>query len=294
MRRSTFLAGGAALAIPVRPRLAAARESAAAELDALERSTGGRLGVYAYDVRSGATIAHRAGERFPMCSTFKFLVVAAVMRRVDDGDERFDRRIRYTKSDLLAYAPVTGAHVGAGAMTVEALCSAAIEYSDNTAANLLVASLGGPHAVTEFARRLGDRVTRLDRTEPALNSGIPGDPRDTTAPRSMAGDLRAVLLGSVLKSASRNKLIGWMVDCKTGRTCLRAGFPTSWRVGDKTGSGGQRNSVGANDTRNDIAAAWRGSGSPLIVAAYLTGSKLSSTRTDATLAAVGRIIAGHL
>lgn len=265
-----------------------------AQVIALEKSSGGRLGVFALDVSTGSTIAHRADERFPMCSTFKFLAVAAVLKRVDGGLDRLDRRIGYTKAELLDYAPITRKNVAAGAMSVGALCAAAIEYSDNTAANLLVASLGGPSAVTAFARSLGDRITRLDRTEPALNSGIPGDPRDTTSPRAMAADMRAILTGPVLSSASRAKLTGWMVDCKTGLTCLRAGLPHSWRVADKTGSGGPVNAAGASDTRNDIATAWRPNGRPAIVAAYLTGSQLTSTGSDAVLAGVGRLVAARL
>lgn len=265
-----------------------------AQLISLEASSGGRLGVYALDVATGATIVHRADERYPMCSTFKFLAVAAVLERVDRQRERLDRQIRYSQADLLGYAPVTRKNVATGSLSVGALCAAAIEYSDNTAANLLLASLGGPRAVTAFARSLGDAVTRLDRTEPDLNAGNPGDPRDTTAPRAMASDMRAILLGSVLSASLRAKLAGWMVDCRTGLSCLRAGFPHSWRVGDKTGSGGPVNAVGASDTRNDIAIAWRPQGRPAIVAAYLTGSRLTSSGSDAVLAGVARIVAARL
>lgn len=294
MRRSTFVTGAAAVSISSVPRIVPARESVGALLVALERSSGGRLGVYAFDAAGGAPIAHRAAERFPMCSTFKFLAVAAVLQRVDQSRERLDRQVRFTKGDLLGYAPVSRKNVAAGVMSVGTMCAAAIEYSDNTAANLLLGSLGGPHAVTAFARSLGDGVTRLDRTEPWLNAGIPGDPRDTTAPRSMADDMRAILLGPVLSAASRAKLAAWMVDCKTGSTCLRAGFPHSWRVADKTGAGGPVNAVGASDTRNDIAIAWRPRGAPVVVTAYLTGSRLTPDGSDSVLASVGRIVAARL
>lgn len=218
-----------------------------------------------------------------MCSTFKLLAVSAMLARVDRGHERLDRRVAYGPRDLLDYAPVTKAHVHDGSLSVGALCAAAIEVSDNTAANLLLRELGGPAAVTRFARSLGDPVTRLDRTEPDLNTAIPGDPRDTTSPRAMARDLQAVGLGSGLSAASRTRLSGWLAHCATGADRLRAGIPSTWRAGDKTGSG-------AHGTANDVAMLTPPSRAPIIVAAYLTGATISSDARDALLANVARLV----
>ncbi len=257
------------------------------ELPAIEAKTGGRLGVFARDLSSGQTIEHRAGERFPMCSTFKVLAVGAVLWRVDRGEERLERRIAYSPGDLLAYAPVTTAHVREGGMTVEALCAAAIVMSDNTAANLLLRSLGGPQAVTSFVRSapFGDFSTRLDRVEPALNSAIPGDVRDTTTPRNMAHALTVLLTTrSALSSASSTMLYGWMRACQTGTNGLRAGIPHTWTVADKTGSGD-------NGTRNDVALLRRADRAPIVVTAYLTGATaIDADRRNATLAKVGSLI----
>lgn len=148
----------------------------------VERRLGGRLGVAVLDTHTGHRVGYHEGERFPMCSTFKLLAVTAVLSRVDGSQEQLDRRIAYGESDLLEYAPVTRAHVGEGGMTLGDLCAAAIEQSDNTAANLILGTLGGPSAVTAYARSLGDSVTRLDRTEPTLNDWQPGEQRDTTSP----------------------------------------------------------------------------------------------------------------
>jgi beta-lactamase class A len=279
MQRAEFLTGsGAAVAALALPR------SPFAKLEALH---GGRLGVFAIDAANGRRIAHRAHERFPMCSTFKVLAVGAVLQRVDAGAERLYRHVPYTKNDLLEYAPVTTQHLRNGFMTVQGLCEAAIEYSDNTAANLLLASLGGPAAVTKFARSIGDEVTRLDRTEPSLNTAIPGDLRDTTTPAAIARDLQTLLTGSVLSHASRQSLESWLLACRTGTDCLRAGLPSSWHVGDKTGSG-------ANGTRNDLAAAWPPKGAPIFVSAYYTGSPASTAQRNAVLAEVGRIVHASL
>jgi beta-lactamase class A len=257
--------------------------SAAARLAALEARAGGRLGVAVLDTGSGRRLDHRGGERFPLCSTFKVLLAGAVLARVDAGQEVLDRRLSYSQADLLEYAPVTAAHVAEGGLKVRDLCAAAVEVSDNTAANLLLRTLGGPGAITAFARSLGDPVTRLDRTEPTLNTALPGDPRDTTTPTAMVDSLRALLLGPALKLASRQRLEGWMAACTTGRNRLRAGLPADWSVGDKTGSG-ERGTV------NDVAILRPPHRAPILVAVYYTGSSAPMEDRNAVLAEVGRIV----
>jgi len=282
MLRETFLTSSfAALAAP------ALGES---ELAGLERRVGGRLGVFAVDLASGSQIAHRAHERFPMCSTFKLLLVGAVLARVDERNESLARRIGYGDADMVPNSPLTKEHLALPSMTVAELCAAAIEYSDNTAANLLLHSLLGPAGVTKFARSLGDPVTRLDRNEPSLNTAIPGDPRDTTTPAAMAHDMNSLVLGTHLSPALRARLKTWLLGCKTDATRLRAGLPASWRIGAKTGSGD-------HSTTNEIAIAWppgRPENEPIIIATYFTTSKANADQQDATLANAARIVARHL
>jgi beta-lactamase class A len=286
MKRSAFLAAAVTLPALLSSRAAMAAEDFELEMSRLEVATHGRLGVAAIDTGTGTTHQYRGDERFPMCSTFKLLAVAAVLHRVDGGKESLDRHIAYGKSDLLEYAPVTSRHVADGYMTVEALCAAAIELSDNTAANLLLGTLGGPGAVTQYARGLGDEITRLDRTEPALNIDLPGDERDTTAPLAMARDMQKILLGDALSQTSRERLTAWLAGSQTGLHLLRAGVPAAWRAGDKSGMGGEDNVFGDSETRNDVAILWPPHGAPLIVAAYLTGCQLPAKQRDATLSAV--------
>ena len=256
---------------------------------ALEAASGGRLGVAALDTASGARLAHRDDERFPMCSTFKAMAVAAVLARVDRGAERLDRFVRYDEADLVAYAPVTRARVQAGGMSLGELCAAAIEVSDNGAANLILGSIGGPAGWTGFVRSLGDSASRLDRTEPALNEVLPSDTRDTTTPIAMLRDLQLTVLGKVLSPASRDRLAAWMVGCQTGEQRLRAGLPPTWRVGDKTGTWDSR-----PNASGDIAVAWAPSG-PIVIASYLTGANSASEdERNAVHAEVGRIVAAAL
>jgi beta-lactamase class A len=251
---------------------------------AIEARIGGRIGVAALDTVSGERLAYRANERFAMCSTFKAMAVAAALARVDRGLEHLDRFVRYSQADLLPYAPVTRAHVGAGGMAFGDLCAAAVEQSDNTAANLILESIGGPAGWTHFVRTLGDASSRLDRTEPALNTSIAGDARDTTTPLAMLADLQLVVLGKVLAPASRERLASWMVQCQTGLSRLRAGLPAAWRIGDKTGTG-------EHGASGDIAVVWRAGDAPVVIASYIRGAHATDAARDQAYAEVGRIVA---
>jgi beta-lactamase class A len=289
MHRRSFLAALAASAACVRARAAASSAEerlalANKRLAEIEAREGGRLGVFVRDTGAGATIEHRADERFPMCSTFKLLTAAAALKRVDDGAERLDRTIAYGPNDLLEYAPIVKAHVAEGGMTVADLCAAAIDWSDNTAGNLILQSIGGPAGFTQFARSLGDELTRLDRNEPTLNESLPGDPRDTTSPRAMATNMQKVLLGDALSDASRHQLQTWLIGDKVGDKRLRAGLPPSWRIGDKTGTGDR-------GSTNAVAIIWPPGRAPLIATVYYTESSASVDARNAIHKAIGALIA---
>ena len=297
MRRGEFFGGVSALALAVStPVRAAAATAYSEELAALERSTGGRLGVFAIDTNSGKTLGYRAHERFLMCSTFKLPLAAMVLRKIDLGVESFARRIPYSTADLLENAPVAQQNVARGYMTVREALAAAVRVSDNTAANLLLASVGGPSGFTKGIRQLGDTETILAHGEPALNDPLrPGQTGDTTTPSAMAYDARDMVVGDkYLQEKTRGLLQRWLIQCETGLTLLRAGFPKSWTAGDKTGMGGGHTAYGDSDTRNDIAIGWAASGAPIVVTAYLTGVTVRATVRDAALASVGRIVSSTL
>ncbi|WP_217989571.1 class A beta-lactamase [Sphingomonas lenta] len=249
----------------------------------LEREAQGRLGLAILDTGTGARFSHRADERFPMCSTFKLPLAAAVLAEVDRGRERLDRRIAIAASDIVAHSPFAKPRVG-GATTVAELCEATTTESDNAAANLLLPAVGGPAGLTRFMRALDGGVSRLDRLEPVINESLPGDPRDTTSPAAMLAMVRRFALGDALSAASRERLVGWMIANKTGGRRLRAGLPADWRVGDKTGAG-------ERGSDNDVAILWPPNRRPILVASYLTQTPLPFERTNAVHARLARLIA---
>jgi beta-lactamase class A len=258
--------------------------TAAAALAQLEGTLPGRLGVATIDTATGAVLGYRADERFLLCSTAKTLVVAAVLQRSTTDPDLLGRVIDYQQSDVLDYAPVTAQHVGQG-MTVDALCDAAITVSDNTAANLLVQLLGGPQAVTAFARSIGDDVTRIDRLEPDLNDASPGDLRDTSTPAQMAQNLRTLLVDGYLAEVPRQRLTALLKANTTGDKAIRAGVPRDWVVGDKTGSGSQGQS-------NDIAIAWPPGRPPVLIGVYTAPDDphLPADRAHDVIAEAARLV----
>ncbi|QBR00993.1 class A beta-lactamase [Paraburkholderia pallida] len=264
------MAGMSAMSRPAR-----AAESPFADL---ERRNGGRLGVFAIDTGSGRTLAWRADERFLMCSTFKGLLAAQILARIDAGQEHAERQVRYTEQDLIFTSPVTKAHVAHGAMTVGALCQAAVEVSDNTAAILLMRSAGGPQGLTQFVRGLGDSVTLSDRYEPHSNqySGA----LDTTTPRAIAQSARKILLGNVLSAQSRQQLEDWMIASTPGRARIRAALPADWRAGDRPGTSVERET-------NDYAIVRPPGRAPLVVAAYYDAPGLDMARREDVLRDAG-------
>ncbi|CAM3599109.1 class A beta-lactamase [Paracidovorax anthurii] len=261
-----------------------ASESLEQALGRIESAVGGRLGVAVLDTQTGRQAAHRGDERFPLCSTFKLLLAAQVLHRVDQGQERLDRRVTYRRADLVEYSPATASHADAGGMTVGQLCEAAVTLSDNTAANLLLASQGGPLALTAWLRTLGDGHTRLDRGEPELNDVPPGEVRDTTTPWAMVRTVQAIALGPALTEAGREQVRAWLVGNRTGDKRLRAGMPAGWRIGEKTGTG-------PRGTSNDAGLFWPPGRGPVMVSCYLTGSPASAERRDAAIAEVGALAA---
>lgn len=256
------------------------------EIAQLEKRGGGRLGVGILDSATGALIAHRGDELFPMCSTFKLLAAGFVLQRVDMGEESLDSVVRYGTSDLVPNSPFTEKYAGGNGVSVGQLCKAAITLSDNAASNLLLARLGGPAGLTAFLRQIGDPVTRLDRIEPEMSSATPGDPRDTTSPNAMARTMQQLLFGDSLSTASKDQLARWLLENETGATRLRAGLPANWRIGDKTGA--SRNGV-----TNDIAFVQKPGGTPLIITVYLAESGLDTSGRHATIADVARAVVGH-
>jgi beta-lactamase class A len=282
LTRRTFV-GFSGLAIP---GLGCAAYRGAADvrgrLEQLEKLNGGRIGVTMLDTATGGFASHRQHERFPMCSTFKFLLAGAVLQRVDHGRESLQRALAIPALPLLSHSPLTQAHAGAS-MSIEALCHAVLTHSDNTAANLLLGTLGGPAGITEFSRSIGDGETRLDRTELALNEALANDPRDTTTPAAMAGDMKLLLLGSVLTPASRSQLTAWMQASVTGLDRLRANLPSGWRAADKTGSNGQH-------TANDIAIFWPPARPAVIVTAYITQCRGPESKRAGILRQIGQLV----
>ena len=259
-----------------------------AELAKLEAASGGSLGVASQMGVDGKMRSYRGDERFPMCSTFKAVAAAAILR---DKPQLLGQRIHYTKDDLLAWSPITEKHLEDG-LTVAELCAAIVQYSDNTAANIILRMLGGPEALTAFSRTLGDTSFRLDRYEVELNAAMPGDPRDSSTPTAMCRTLSGLLCGNLLPKAAKEQLTVWMLGCATGVTRIPAATPQGWRAAHKTG--GWRE--GTLSTANDMGVLFppaNGANSmraPLVMTIFLSGSQQTDLDNDKIIASAARLL----
>lgn len=254
------------------------------KLRLLEERSGGRLGVSIVDIAGRKRLVYRENERFPMCSTFKWLAATALLVRSDAAQTQLGKRIRYEREALMEWSPITSKHAGNDGMTLSELCDAAITYSDNTATQLILDEIGGIPQWNAFVRSLGDELTRLDRGEPLLNEALPGDDRDTTTPVAMSSNLIRVLLGDVLRRDSRKQLKTWMLATKHSGARLRNQLPLGWLLADKTGSGKQ-----GTGTANDVGIYWTPTGKPLAISVYLTQAQVSQDEQDAVIAKVGHL-----
>ncbi|MGW6691962.1 class A beta-lactamase [Streptomyces sp. NPDC054961] len=275
--------GGTAHALP-------AGDGVASRLRELEERHSARLGVFARNLRTGRTVAYRADERFPMCSVFKTIAAAAVLRDLDHDGETLAKLVRYTAQyvEKSGYSPLTGtAENLENGMTVAQLCDAAICYSDNTAGNLLLRELGGPTAITRFCRSIGDGRTRLDRWEPELNSAEPWRVGDTTTPRAIGGTYARLVLGDALARQDRERLTGWLLANTTSGERFRAGLPADWILADKTGGG----RYGGN---NDTGIAWTPDGTPVVLAVLTTRHEEDAPADHPLVAGTAALLAEEL
>ncbi len=256
--------------------------SAQKKLAELEVSSGGRIGISALNTANNARIQYRAEERFPMQSTFKMMGVSAILKKSMTNSHLLQQKITYKKQDVVSWSPITEQHFTDGMMISE-LCAAAMMNSDNTAINLLMKKLGGPEAITVFARSIGDNTFRVDNWEPELNSS-PSDLRDTSTPAAMEKSLQQLALGNVLASSQREQLVAWMKGNTTGDTRIRAGVPKGWIVADKTGAS---NSYGIS---NDIGIIWPPKCAPIVIAIYSIQNKKDSTRRDDVIASATHML----
>jgi len=245
-----------------------------------EAQLSAQIGAAVLDTKSNAVWGYRGDERFPLDSTHKAFVCAALLAKADRGEASLQKRVVIIATDLVAHSPITEKRIAPDAMSLSELCAAAITVSDNTAANAVLSAIGGPPAVTDFFRSLGDEVSRLDRNEPDLNESAPGDPRDTTTPAAAVADLDKLLLGNTLNPAAREQLKQWMIDDAVAGPLLRAAAPSNWRIADKTGAG-------EHGSRGIVAVLWPPDRAPIVAAIYIRDTAASLDARNAAIARIG-------
>lgn len=253
---------------------------------AVEQSTGGRVGVALVDEYENVLLEHRGAERFAFCSTFKLFLAGMVLDGSRAGAWSLDDRLPVAKADLVSHSPATESFVQRGSIPMGDAARAAVVLGDNTAANLLIAKVGGIQAFNDWMKRHFDGTTHLDRLETDLNQNLAGDPRDTSTPRQIARSAAGLVLGHWLPDDERQILRNWLVESSTGVDRIRAGLPPGWIVGDKTGTCGG----GGRDANNDLAFILPNGpkGQGYVLAVYLDDPKGSAAQANAAIASIAR------
>ena len=254
-------------------------EAVQAEENALQA----RVGMAVFDVNTGTTWQYRGDERFPLNSTHKIFSCAALLAKIDEKSLSLDQSVSISKEMLVTYSPITEKSLSPETVTFGKICQAAVSYSDNTAANVVFDAIGGATGFNAYMRSIGDEETQLDRKEPELNEGTPGDVRDTTTPNAMVNSLRKILLGDALSVSSRSQLTQWMLDDQVAGALLRASLPSDWKIADKTGAGGY-------GSRSIVAVIWPPSKQPLVVGIYITQTKASMQASNQAIARIGVVL----
>lgn len=248
----------------------------------VEADLKGKVGVAVLDVSTQDTSHYNGHSRFPMMSTFKILACAKLLADIDNKSQSFDTAVIIDGASLITYSPITENHINQ-TFTLEQACTATMETSDNTAANIVLSAIGGPKTLTQFMQSIGDHTTRLDRIEPELNQALVGDPRDTTTPIAMVNSLDTLLFGTVLTDSSKQQLKQWMTDNKVAGSLLRSVLPDGWVIADRSGAGG-------HGSRGITAIIWPNNGSPKIISIYITQSTATMEERNQAIATIGKTI----
>nr|WP_232214644.1 class A beta-lactamase [Rubidibacter lacunae] len=281
---AAFLGLSIAIASALLPSLGSARENdLIATVRQIEAALDARVGIAVYDKETDRNWQYHADERFPMNSTFKTIACAALLSLVDSAQEKLDRIVVFDESDLVDYSPITETRFGPPGMTLDELCEATMSVSDNSAGNFVMEAIGGPEAITQFMRSIGDEVSRLDRWYPSISESVPGDKRDTTSPNSMAMMLEQLVLKQTLSLGSRQKLENWLKGNEVSDNLFRAVIPSDWDIGDRSGAG-------QYGSRSIAAIMWPPQREPVVAAVYITETEASFAERNAAISEIGEEI----
>lgn len=249
----------------------------------------GRIGVAAVDLATGQTISVLGDQRFPMASTSKIAIAATYLEMVDQG--RASLTSEYPLLWAVRSQPFSSAAapVRAGEyLTALELIDLMITRSSNPATDALLAAIGGPEAVNDWARRAGiegfslDRdIATLVRDDGEFDPASYIDLRDSATPEAMVEMLSGIYQGRWLSRESRAVIISAMERCRTGTRRIPALMPDNVVVAHKTGS--------LNNTSSDIGFLTAPDGRTIAVAIYVTGQGTRRNR-EARIASIARAV----
>src|SRR3954447_21358857 len=211
----------ALLALAAQPALATSSPnllSLEQQLNSMVANKSADVGIAALDLNSGETVSIKGNTPFPMASTVKVAVAALYLAQVDNGRRSLDDTIN--------------------GQSARSLMKRMLVHSDNQATDILLADLGGPHAVHDWLQANGVTGLRVDRTIAELlhSKRDLWDRRDSSTPVAMVDLLKRIYKAELIKPESRNYLLDLMAQCQTGKNRMKAMLPFGTPVEHKTGT----------------------------------------------------------
>ena len=266
------------------------RDPFQAQIAQLANAQQGRIGVAAYDLSTGRSVAVLGDQPFPFASTIKVAIAATFLEQVDAGNLRLSSvyplmvPVPSRKFD----GPVAPVRAG-DSYSAESLITMSLTHSNNQATDALLAAVGGPAAVNDWLRRTGnsngvhiDRdIATLVRDDGAVNPATTIDTRDSATPMAMVRMLSGLYQGRWLSAQSRNFLLDTMARCETGKNRIRALMPEGLVIAHKTGT--------LSNTASDIGIISMPDGRAIALAIYVTGQGSKAGR-DWRIAEIARTI----
>lgn len=252
-----------------------------AEIGRHAEAAGVTIGVSALHLESGRRIRVNADQKFPLASTYKVPMAAYALHLVSQDALSLDQLIAVEPEDLVISSPITRLFPHPGIqLSLLNLLEATLIQSDNTATDVLLRTIGGGGAVTDWLRASGIRDMRVDRNTADLirdymnmprqstsmaeqyeamdfdnlseadwvsfYDALLADPRDQGTPDAMTALLSGLWQDAYLAENHGEALRAIMSRCLTGRTRLSGRMPAQQLpLAHKTGTlGGTVNDVG--------------------------------------------------
>lgn len=230
-----------------------------------------------------------ANAKPPMQSVFKLPLAVTVLHQIEQGSLSLDQAVRFRPDDRIlphVYSPLQNKYPEASVdVPILELLRLTVSLSDNVAADILLRSVGGPKAVTDYIASLGVVGFHLEDGEDVLHRDVTAQYRNWFEPTGAVQLLRRISDSSSLSSTHTALLLGWMeTSVKSAR--LKGDLPAGTAVAHKAGTSDVDEGIAR--ATNDIGLITLPDGRRLAIAVFITDSKADEVTREKVIARIAR------